>query len=79
MHHSGKRFQFHKVRLKVLLNIDSKRTTWFQFHKVRLKVGEKLVEATPMILFQFHKVRLKDGKMTNDIHVLKCFNSIRYD
>ena len=55
------KFQFHKVRLKALQDLNKRLQIMFQFHKVRLKVPA-LQSIFPTKLFQFHKVRLKERK-----------------
>ena len=52
-------FQFHKVRLKVMLLPKNKPVPRFQFHKVRLKVFHVALTGRIPTWFQFHKVRLK--------------------
>ena len=52
-------FQFHKVRLKDILDKQNMTFTQFQFHKVRLKGALTLMLPALTRSFQFHKVRLK--------------------
>ncbi len=52
-------FQFHKVRLKVVSDLQGWRAVRFQFHKVRLKVSKSRTSRGFEKQFQFHKVRLK--------------------
>ena len=53
-------FQFHKVRLKEIINRLFSIFYEFQFHKVRLKAG-RCAAWWFCAGFQFHKVRLKEN------------------
>ena len=72
-------FQFHKVQLTLIPPERHYTVNKFQFHKVQLTRDVTIKYTITEKKFQFHKVQLTLGQRVNDIRIIVCFNSIRYN